>query len=255
MEVHEIKDLLDKYYEGNCSLTEEAQLREQLMRNSSAELQEDRSYFEAMEAIRQEQENDFYLPERFMTKITDEVSKSEQNEKMPMRRFLAVAASVALLLIGFGGGVFYEKESLPRTQVTAIKEEVSEMKRMLMFSQLNQVSASERIMEVKNIMSGGALDTQILETLIYTVNADPNANVRLAAVEALSNFSTDSNALEALKASLNEQKDPAVQIAILDVLVEQEQKDAVDEIQQLLQKEDLRHEVRHQAEIGLSRLL
>jgi hypothetical protein len=255
MEVHEIKHLLERYYEGNCSLSEEILLREQLTQSTADELEDDRRYLKAVDGLRKEKEYDFFLPDRFMLKVQQEETENEQREKVPRRNVLAVAASIGLLLIGFGGGVFYEKENMPRNEVVAIKQEVSEMKRMLMFNQLNRVSASERIMAVQKIKSADELDTQILETLIYTVNADPNANVRMAVVGALAHFSADSTALRALKASLTEQNDPLVQIAILDVLVEQNQRDAVNEIQQLLQQDDLEQEVRQQAELGLSRLL
>lgn len=254
MEVHEIKILLEKFYQGKCSLSEELHLRKQLLADTSSELEEDRLYFQALENLSTQKKNDFYLPDRFMLKIEKEEARKEKDQKLPRRNLMAIAASIALLLVGFGGGVFYEKESLPRTEVSALRQEVSEMKRMLMHNQLNQVSASERIMAVQKIKSVEEIDTQILEALIYTVNADPNANVRLTAVEALAHFSADSTAMQALKASLNEQNDPLVQIAILDVLVQEDQKDAVYEIQHLLQQEDLSQEVKQHAESSLIQL-
>ncbi|WPP51538.1 HEAT repeat domain-containing protein [Catalinimonas niigatensis] len=256
MEVQEIKQLLEKYYEGETSLAEEAQLRSLFASEEvSDELKKEFPFFQAMDKLREEREEDFFLPDRFMVKIHQEEDKAEKQKSLPRQRMMGIAASIAILLVGFAGGILYEKESLPTTEVSALKEEVGEMKRMLMFNQLNQVSASERIMAVNAAQSMDEIDSQILEALIYTVNADPNANVRLAAVEALAHFAADSVASNALKKSLNSQSDPMVQIAIIDVLVERNERDAVPEIQQLLQKENLEKVVREQAEFGLSQLL
>jgi hypothetical protein len=256
MEVQEIKQLLEKYYEGDTSLAEETQLRNLFASGDVPdELKKDFPFFPALDLLREEREEDFFLPDRFMTKIHQEEDKAEKQKSLPRQRMIGIAASIAILLVGFASGILYEKESLPTSEVSALKEEVGEMKRMLMFNQLNQVSASDRIMAVNAAKSMDEVDSQILEALIYTVNADPNANVRLAAVEALAHFASDSVASNALKKSLNAQSDPIVQIAIIDVLVERQEKDAVPEIQQLLQKDNLVKAVREQAEFGLSQLL
>ena len=190
-----------------------------------------------------------------MLKIEKEEEKISKQKNLPRQGIIGIAASIAILMIGFSAGILYEKESLPTTEVTALKEEVGEMKRMLMFNQLNQVSASDRIMAVNSAKTLEEVDSQILEALMYTVNADPNANVRLAAVEALAHFTQDSLANNALKKSLNAQSDPLVQMAIIEVLVERKEKDAIPEIQQLLQQNNLNQTVREQAEFGLSQLL
>lgn len=256
MEVQEIKQLLEKYYEGETSLAEETQLKNLFASGEiSDELKKELPFYPALDQLREEREEDFFLPDRFMAKIHQEEDKVEKLKSLPRQRIIGIAASIAILLVGFAGGILYEKESLPTSEVSALKEEVGEMKRMLMFNQLNQVSASDRIMAVNAAKSMDEVDTQILEALIYTVNADPNANVRLAAVEALAHFASDSVASNALKKSLNAQSDPIVQIAIIDVLVERQEKDAVPEIQQLLQKDNLEKAVREQAEFGLSQLL
>ncbi|MEK6478897.1 HEAT repeat domain-containing protein [Catalinimonas sp. 4WD22] len=256
MEAQEIKLLLEKFYEGETSLSEESQLRSVFeSAEIPEELKREMPFFSGLSELREEKEEDFFMPDRFLQKINQEEEKVIRQKSLPLQRLIGIAASIALLLVGFGGGILYEKETTPSLEVSSLKEEVGEMKRMLMFNQLNQVSASDRIMAVNAAKSMDEVDTQILEALIYTVNADPNANVRLAAVEALAHFATDSTASNALKKSLNSQSDPNVQIAIIDVLVERKERDAVPEIQQLLQQNDLNQIVREQAEYGLSQLL
>ncbi|MDF9796886.1 putative membrane protein [Catalinimonas alkaloidigena] len=256
MEAQEIKLLLEKFYEGETSLSEEAQLKSLFESDEGMEeFKKDQSFFSGINSLKEEKEGDFFMPDRFLQKIDQEEEKVTKQKSLPRQRLIGIAASIAILLIGFAGGVLYEKESTPTSEVTALKEEVGEMKRMLMFNQLNQVSASDRIMAVNAAKSMDEVDTQILEALIYTVNADPNANVRLAAVEALAHFAADSTASDALKRSLNTQSDPLVQIAIIDVLVARQEKDAIPQIQQFLQQNNLNQLVREQAEYGLSQLL
>jgi len=255
METKEIRKLLDKYYEGETSLAEEKLLRAYFEDTVTTEFRDDQRFLAAVGEVRVQKNEDFFLPDRFMFKISSEENDAGQQKYKPRSLLISMAATVALLLVGFGGGVLYEKESSPRHEVSALKEEVGEVKRLLMMNQLQQVSASERIMAVREVATDASLDSQVLEALIYTLNADPNANVRLASVEALSHFVEDSAAAAALQASLNQQENPLVQIAILDVLIQRKQKDAVDEIRLFLQQDDLAQEVREQAEIGLSRLM
>jgi len=255
MEAHEIKHLLQKYYDGDSSLAEEHLLNDHFAKKKGTIDSEDWQFFEAMNQLKAEKNKDFSFPDRLMLKIHEEEYQQKFDDRPGFRSYWLVAASIALLLVGFGGGVFYEKESMPRTEMTALQKELSDMKKMLMHNQLNQVSASERIMAVHELKLADEPDMQILESLIYTMNADPNPNVRLAAVEALAHYHQDKTAQQALKASLTEQRNPNVQIAILDVLASSGQKDAVHEIQQFLQQDDLQEEVKKQAESSLNTLL
>lgn len=254
MSKQEIKYLLEKYYDGECTLHEETQLRDLILEDNSDELKYDRIFMKAMRTHSQEKDEDFKNADCFMAKIEMEENRVAVSRQLSRNTIIGIAASIALLLIGFGGGIIYEKDSIPQAEVTALKDEMSQIKEMQIFSQLSEASASDRIRAVKKIQSSDDQDTRILETLVYSVNADPNANVRLAAVEALAHFN-DSTAIDALTSSLSEQQDPLVQIAIIEVLIDQNQKSAIDEIQQLLLKDNLQAEVRLQAEMGISQLL
>ena len=69
-------------------------------------------------------------------------------------------------------------------------------------------------------------DAEVLAALLSTVNHDSNVNVRLAAVDAIRNFSDSPVGRRGLVQALNKQSSPLVEIAILDQLVELHEKSA-----------------------------
>ena len=58
-------------------------------------------------------------------------------------------------------------------------------------------------------------DEEVIEVLVKTLNEDPNSNVRMASLDALSKFYAQPNVKKALLESMKFQKDPVVQIALI----------------------------------------
>jgi HEAT repeat protein len=79
-------------------------------------------------------------------------------------------------------------------------------------------------------------------------------NVRLAAVDALRNFTGNPVGRKGLVQALAKQDSPLVQIAILDQIVEVHEKSAVSAVQFLLSSNDLNPEVRQRAQWALKQL-
>ncbi len=255
METDDINRLIEKYFEGESTLQEETTLQSYFLEEEVPTTRmAEKAQFQLFSTMRHEVTPDMLKQESFFSKITRQEDETQHKTIRFFRWSVGIAASFIIMLLGFVVGMLYEKNSSPTSEVLALKDEFSQMKKMLMFNQMNNPSASERIMAVNTAQALPEADDQVLEALIFTMNSDVNPNVRLSAVEALHRFADQKMVMTALVKSLNTQENPIVQIAIIDVLVDFKEQSALDELRKLLQKENLTQAVREQAEYGVSQL-
>jgi len=97
-------------------------------------------------------------------------------------------------------------------------------------------------------------DPQVLSALLQVLDYDPNANVRLAAVDALQQFSDQSMVRQGLVQALTRQSSPLVQIALIDLLVQIQEKRSVDTFKRMIADENLNDAVKQRAERALKQL-
>lgn len=173
--------------------------------------------------------------------------------------FLRVATAAACVAAGLGvGWLLAVRHSTDQREtqatVASLQHDVSLLRSMLLDGGLSRRSASYRLQTMGLAAETAAPDPEIVKALFGVLSQDPNANVRLAAVEALSRFSDDPAIRKRLAAELNEQTDPFVQIALIGVLA----KDAVPEdrapLERLLVDPDVQPVVKGAAQKGLTRL-
>jgi HEAT repeat protein len=118
----------------------------------------------------------------------------------------------------------------------------------------NGQSASQRIQGVNVALSMNKADDEIVSALVKTMNEDPNSNVRLAALDALSKFSDDAAVRKALVTSLPKQKDPVVQISLIQLLVKMKEKGVVNDLRKIVDDEKTMQAVKDEAYSGILRL-
>jgi HEAT repeat protein len=97
-------------------------------------------------------------------------------------------------------------------------------------------------------------DDEIVKVLVKTMNEDTNTNVRLAAMEALSKFGHEAQVRNALIRSLTEQKDPVVQIALIQLLVKMKEKGVVKQLEQMTKDASTMKAVKDEAYTGILKL-
>ncbi|WP_461043309.1 HEAT repeat domain-containing protein [Spirosoma harenae] len=250
----DIEKLLEKYYEGQTTLQEEKLLRQFFQQESiPPHLQSHAEPFR------------FFVNERnqhpsfaFTTQLAAKLNAPATDQVIGLRTWsLRIAASVALLIIGFGGGLVYNRwRGIPANTFISSADVTSarEMKKVLMFEHLPQTSASERIHAVNQSLELSRADQDITQLLINTLNFDANVNVRLAACQALTRFENEPGVREALIQSLKIQTDPNIQISLIDALVAIKEKRAVEEMQRLAQNQQVMDVVRQKAEEGIHQL-
>ncbi len=172
--------------------------------------------------------------------------------------FYRAAAAVALLILGGGIGFFISKENDKRLAELdkRLQEQEIQLKvtRDMMAMLGNDQSASQRMQGVNVALSMTKPADAIVNALVKTMNEDQNSNVRLAALEALSKFIHEKEVRTALISSLTKQKDPIVQIALIQLLVQMKEKGVVDDLQKIVDDEGTIQAVKDEAYSGIMKL-
>lgn len=167
-----------------------------------------------------------------------------------------IRVAAGLLLLITGGFIGYSLKPLGNSsnEVSGLKQEIVEMKNLVIFSLIKQESASERIKAVSYIKEISNPDPKMIETLFNTLNTDRNVNVRLAAAQALSKYKDDKEIAKSIVKSLETQTEPLVQIMLINLAVETKGTDVAPELTKLLQRSDLMDEVKVYAKKGIKTL-
>ncbi len=170
-----------------------------------------------------------------------------------------LAFSVILVIIGLAMGYFLHKPVgsviYYNSQLESLSSQVSEMKQLMMLSQLQDPSASQRIQAVSYTDDMKNVDTKVIDALFRTLNEDPNVNVRLATLEALAKKADDPRVREGLVRSISSQDSPIMQSAIADIMVRLQEKSSVQSLQKLLSKKDLNQMVKIKIEKSIQKLI
>ena len=172
----------------------------------------------------------------------------------PVGRWLRVAASVALLLVGALAGLLLRPLNRPDTAARPAPAP-SQLAVQLANAAGQSATASRRLLLVQQAPTSVSPGDPAVQVLVLTLNADPNPNVRLAAAEALYRLRADPRVAPALAQALPNQTDPNVQITLIELLVALRDKRAVLPLEQLARQPGALPAVRQQATQGLGLLI
>ena len=139
-------------------------------------------------------------------------------------------------------------------QVQALSEQLREMRQMMMLSLLQNPSASERMRAASYASESKTINPDILSALLTTLNNDPNVNVRLTTLDALTQYARNAAVREGLIQSILQQDSPLMQAALADVMLKLQEKRAVPSFKKLLQEKGLNDMVRSRIEQVITRL-
>ncbi|SFE75643.1 HEAT repeat domain-containing protein [Thermoflexibacter ruber] len=166
---------------------------------------------------------------------------------------LRIAASIALLIATF----FFGRQSVTEQNSEAIallKQEIANTKNLVMLNMLKQASASDRIKAVSYVYEMEDADKETIDALVNVMNYDKSINVRLEAINALYYFGDKKEVRQAMTKSLRLQTEPNLQIALIETLVRLKEKEAVNEIQKLMENKQLPDIVKFKAAEGVGEL-
>ena len=162
-----------------------------------------------------------------------------------------------MLLVGIAAGYFLNtSETGPRDQqIEVLSQQVSDLQEMMMLSLLEKGSATERLKAVGLTQEMDEASKKVTSALIQTLNGDENVNVRLAALEALKPYATDSSVREALIRSIGRQESPLVQISLAELMVALQEKAAVKEFEKLVESDRTPVEVKNKLKESIEVLI
>jgi hypothetical protein len=139
-------------------------------------------------------------------------------------------------------------------QVQQLRTDLLTLKEQMALALLEQQSAAERLRGVEWTSRLGQPNEEVLGALLRALDSDPNVNVRLAAIEALQPFTQQAKVKKALIDSLPRQPSPLVQIELIQLLVEKQERDSTPVLKSLTESRELDESVRERARWGLSQL-
>jgi hypothetical protein len=132
---------------------------------------------------------------------------------------LALVAGVALGALLVGRGSTTSGRGAGPGDVQALRGEVRALNQLVTLSLLDASSASERLQGVSYGSRLERPDRDVVSALVHAATADPNVNVRLAAIEALAPVASQARVLSPLVEALPRQESPMVQVALIDLLL------------------------------------
>ncbi|WP_431163069.1 HEAT repeat domain-containing protein [Flagellimonas beolgyonensis] len=171
--------------------------------------------------------------------------QAQRKENNWSNTFLKVAASIALLVASFQMGSVFQQRKADK-DIALLQEETLQMKQTAMLSLMENQSASKRIQGVSYIEEFESPDEAIIKALGNRLLYDENDNVRMSAFEALAKFTSSESVKNILIEALEKEKNPSIQVAIIQALVQIQEKKAVKPMQKLLDQEDTQPFIKEQ---------
>ncbi len=244
------------YIDGKLTEKERAEIEEELTGNASL-----RTLYEQLkEVIQVMDEVTPMQPSANMRISFENALQHEMNAQQKTKsiffspQIYRIAAGIVLVLVGIAIGYWINKNHLRDQEMAMLSRQVEENRNMMLAMIENEQSASQRMMGVSVAYELEKADDEIVQVLVKTMNEDANTNVRLAALEALSKFSHENKVRHALIASLTSQKDPMVQIALIQLMVSMKEKGIVKELEKMTRDANTMKAVKDEAYTGILKL-
>ncbi len=254
MEQEKLTELLIQYMDNQLSIVARDRVTAWLVEDEEIKLQ----YDQLMDLHKSIENSPKEVPSERMTARFDRWLDLQQSDKsqqvVEIRSWYRVAAGLLILLVA-GGALFTIKSMYQQQQELArIKEELQRTKQLVMKDLGNQQSASQRMNAVYTSQDMASPDADIINLLIKTMNEDPNSNVRMAALDALSKYYKQTEVRAALLQSMKFQKDPVVQIALIQLLVQMKEKIIIQDLETMTRQAGLMKAVKDEAYQGIFKL-
>lgn len=160
--------------------------------------------------------------------------------KIVYLRYLAIAASLALLIsTGFWFNS-YQEENEKRTEIISNLEDTSTGKRLEAVYEFSDEFKKE--------------DQQIIEVLIQKLLNDNNGNVKIAIVDALLEFPQNENIRKSMIQALGQETHPNVQIKLIKALTILREQRAQEPLKEIIQDENTFDIVKNNANLAMANL-
>lgn len=253
MKCNEIQENLSQYLDNDLSEVQNSEITNHLKNcdNCQKELDDMNSFLSILNIDKMEVPSNS-LKKGFEEMLAQEIENSKQkvvllHPKQDWKSYIKVAASIAIIISAFLFGKYQTKIS----QLANISEE----NKKEVLNLLANNSASKRILAVSNAEEFTNKDTKIIEAIINRLLFDKNTNVRLAAAETLTKFSSEEIVRQAFIKSLETEKNASVQIELIQILGRIQEKRALKPMEKILSNEETPEFIKQEIQISLPNLL
>ena len=186
------------------------------------------------------------MDDTFFSMLSEEMDKnSKKNSERVFDTWLGwfrpqFALGALLLVLGLGLGYFLapSEEVLP-SQNSVVDNETEAVRQKLVLTLLEQPSANQRLQGVGEANKIANVDEIVIKALLKTLNSDANVNVRLAAVESLTNYVDNPLVRQGLVQAIPNQESPLMQITLANLMVALQEKSSIEPFKQLLRDQEL----------------
>lgn len=147
-----------------------------------------------------------------------------------------VAAGVVLVAGGFWLGTAIGGRQAAKTsnELTVMRRDIKDMKETLLYELIDDESASQRIKAVSYAEAMPNPNQKVIDVLVNTLNHDKSVNVRLAALYSLGSWADNQTVRDSLVASLPGQKEPLIQVMLINLLAAKKESRAIAPIKNIL---------------------
>ena len=253
MRCSEIQEKLSHYLENDLSEVANSEIKNHLKNcdNCQKELDDMNSFLSVLKTDEMDIPSNS-LKKGFEEMLAKEIKNSQPKvvqlqPKQDWKSYLKVAASIAIVISAFLFGKY-------QTNISQLAN-VNEKNKKEVLTLLANNSASKRILAVSNAEEFTNKDTKIIEAIINRLFFDKNTNVRLAAAETLSKFSSEEIVRQAFIKSLETEKNASVQIELIQILGRIQEKRAIKPMEKILSNEETPEFIKQEIQISLPNLL
>ena len=253
MRCSEIQNQFSEYLENSLSEVANSEIKEHLKTCEvcQKELDEVKSFLSILDT------NEMEIPSTKLRSNFEKMLAKEIEYQQPKivqlqpktdwKSYLKVAASIVIVVSAF----LFGKHQSDISKIANLKEG----NKQEVLAMLENNSASKRILAVSNAEEFTKKDTKIIKAIINKLLFDKNANVRSAAAETLSKFSSEIMVRDALIKSLETEKNSSVQIELIQILAKIQEKRAIKPMEKILSNEETPAFVKKEVQINLPNLL
>jgi hypothetical protein len=139
-------------------------------------------------------------------------------------------------------------------QIQELRNELAGTRQLVALSMLQQQSASQRLEGVSWSTRLQQPDPKVMDALLHTLRFDSSVDVRLASLDALGRYAGRPEVRRELINALQQKQSPLVQIALIDLLVDMHDQNAVPQLKRFQQDPKIDPNVRKHVDWGIDQL-
>lgn len=258
MEREKLEGLLIDFIDGRLGESERKEVRELLSNDSEVQV-----LFEQLKQVTaamdrsSEMNPSAKLHNSFQLMLKEEAAREnapKQRQVFFTPAVLRAAAAVLLVMVGAVAGYYINKYNVQQERLAELERQYQEQKREMLTKIEDQNSASQRMRGVNVALEINRADDDVVNALVKALNEDKNTNVRLAALDALSNFKDEPKVRKELIGALSKQTDPIVQIALIQLMVKMKEKGIINDLNKIIEESDAIKPVKDEAYSGILKL-